>query len=124
MKGVLMFKHKPIIDSKGRPVEPVIALVYEKTQEKDVIAYSINALGQKPFKLKYELLGGYPDFSTSKYSVVFNVTYMREDIEHKIMLGYIVHNDIGIEIIGDSTEELYSQVENDIRKFLKSVNNE
>jgi len=122
-RGVLMFKHIPIIDSLERPIEPVIAILYESIIDSiDVIEYSISLLGQKPYKLKYELLGGYPDYSSDKYSVIFKGEYLREDVKHLVLLGYILSENIGIEIIGDATEEIFPKVESDINYFLKSVN--
>ena len=121
-KGVLMFKHIPIKDSIGRRVEPVIALVYEKVIDSlDVIEYSVGIIGTKPFKVKYELLGGFPDFSLDRFSVVYKGEYLRENIKHLVMLGYILNENIGIEIIGDSTEEIFPKVEYDIKNFIKSV---
>jgi hypothetical protein len=56
-KGGLVFKHNPIIDSKNRPVEPLIAILYEKVTENiDVIQYSAGILGGKPFKIEKKLL--------------------------------------------------------------------
>jgi hypothetical protein len=122
MRGALVFKHKPIIDSKGRQIEPIIALVYESVNEKiDVIEYSINVLANKPYKINRNLLGGFPDFSSDKHSVVFKGDYIREGVKHEVYLGYILFNKIGIEIIGDGTEDIFSKVEIDIKKFVKSV---
>jgi hypothetical protein len=122
-RGVLMFKHNSIIDSFGRPVEPVIAILYENIKDSiDVIEYSIGLLGQKPFKIKHELLGGYPELSSDKYSIVFRGEYLRENVKHLVMIGYILSGNIGIEIIGDATEEIYPKVESDLKDFLKSVN--
>ncbi len=120
-KGALIFKHKPIMDSKKRPVEPMIAVIYEKIAENiDVIQYSAGILGDKPFKIKSNLLGGYPDYSSDKHSVVFSGEYVRENVKHKIFLGYILCNNVGIEIICDATDEVYSKVESDFKRTLKS----
>ncbi len=121
-KGVEMYKHTPIKDSKNRPIEPVIAIIYEEVLDSiDVTEYSVGILGEKTFKLKYDLLGGYPIYSSSTQSVVFKAEYNREGVQHKINLGYILDNHVGIEIVGDATEETYPKVESDIKKFLKSV---
>jgi hypothetical protein len=121
-KGRLVFKHKPIKDSKNRPVEPLIAILYEKvTEDIDVIQYSAGILGEKPFKIDKKLLGGFPDFSSDKHSVVFRGNYIRENVGHKILLGYILCNKIGLEIICDATDETFSKVESDFNKIIKSL---
>ena len=66
-------------------------------------------------------LGGFPDFSSDKHSVVFKGNYVRENTEHKILLGYILYNKIGIEIICDATDETFSKVESDFNKIIKSL---
>ena len=121
-KGVTMFKHAPIKDSLGRPVEPVIALVYENIPDTiDVIEYSVGVLGSKPYSIRRDLLGGYPEYSSDKHSVVFKGDYSRSGVKHKVMLGYIFFKHIGIELIGDATDGVYDKVESDIQKFIKSV---
>ena len=122
LKGAMIFKHKPINDSQNRPVEPIIVLVYEKVDEKiDVIEYSVSVLAEKPYKINRELLGGYPNSSSDKHSVVFKGNYEREGVKHRAILGYLLYNSIGIEIIGDATDEVFPKIESDIMIFLRSV---
>ena len=122
MQGVVKFKHKPILDLLKIPVEPVIALLYqERPDSVDLIWYSANALGNKPYRLDYTLLGGYPDYSSEKSSIFFKGQYFRSGTKHNILIGYILHNDLLIEVICDSTELVYKEVESDFFKFIKSV---
>lgn len=122
MRGAIVFKHRPIADSKGRLIEPMIALVYENVNEKmDVIEYSINLLSNNPYEINRDLLGGFPDYSSDKHSVVFKGDYLRDGVKHKVYLGYILYNKIGIEIIGDGTDEIFQSIDADIKKFIKSV---
>jgi hypothetical protein len=121
-KGTLMYKHEPIKDSLNRTVEPIIAIVYELVNEKmDAIEYSVGIIGQKPFILNRKLLGGYPDYSDDPHSVVFETNYTRQGIKHNATIGYILCNNIGLEIIGDCTSDIYPKVEDEIKKFIKSV---
>ena len=120
-KGLLMFKRKPILDSMNRQVEPVMAILYEQNPEaKDAIEYSVGLIGTKNFKLKWQLLGGFPEYSLDKHSVVFEGTYYRDSIEHSVLIAYILCNNVGVEIICDSTTEIYPQVEKEMSEFIKA----
>lgn len=122
LKGSIKFKHKPIVDSLGRPIEPVIALLYENSPDTiDLIVYSINTLANKPFKLNYKFLGGYPEYSSEKISVVYEGKYINSGEKHRLNIGYILHNDIVIEIICDATDGVYNEVEKEFKEFIKSV---
>jgi hypothetical protein len=122
-KGARMFKHRMMVDSKGRFIEPIIGLVFEKVLDSiDVIEYSVGVLGHKPYTIERELLGGYPDHSSDKHSVVFRGDYSNRGVHHKVLLGYIFHNNIGIEIIADATKDVFRRVESEMKAFIKSVN--
>jgi hypothetical protein len=121
-KGVRMFKREQIIGTMGLPVEPVLALVFEKVTEPiDTIEYSVNVLSNKTYKLKWDLLGGYPDYSSDKHSVVYKFEYTVSGVLHKGYLCYILHKNVGVEIIADSTEDIFKNVESDMLAFFKSV---
>jgi len=122
-KGVLMFKREPILDSKKRPIEPIMAIIYERVPASiDVIEYSVSMLLTKPYQINRELLGGYPDHSSDMHAVVFKGEYVRDSVKHTVFLGYIVYEQIGIEIIADATEEVFGKTKSDMAAFLKSVN--
>jgi hypothetical protein len=123
-KGVLAFKHSPILDSLGRPIEPIIAIVFEEIPDSidiDVIEYSVPRIGTKPWGFKNDLLGGYPEYSSDINSVFFKGEYTREGVDHVVRLGYIIDDLFGLEIIADATEEVFPYVESDIASFMKSV---
>ena len=67
------------------------------------------------------LLGGFPDYSSDVNSIVYRATYLRAEVEHKTILGYILGKNIAIEIITDATTEVYPMVEEDFITFIKSV---
>lgn len=122
VKGVLMFKHKPIdVKCSDCKVEPIIAVLYESIADSiDAIEYSVNYLGTKPYQLDYTLLGGYPEHSGDKQSVVFDAKYVRDEVEHTVILTYITNKSFGIEIICDSTTEAFPIVEEQMRTFVKN----
>ncbi|WP_339712661.1 hypothetical protein [Cyclobacterium amurskyense] len=121
-KGVLMFKHKPIeLSCADCKVEPIIAVLYESISDSiDAVEYSVNYIGTKPYQLVHKLIGGFPDYSGDQHSVVFDVTYVREEVEHSVLLAYIVCNDIGIEIICDTITEAFPKVEQQMRDFIRN----
>jgi len=121
-KGSIVFKRKAIIDSLGRPVEPMMAIVIENLHDSlDVVEYSVNYFGHAPYHLKYTLLGGYPEYSADKHSIIFNCEYIREGTIHTILLGFIVYKGIGLQIICDCTDSVYPKAQKDMRNFIKSV---
>tara|TARA_B100000809_G_C14872649_1_gene436127 strand:+ start:70 stop:603 length:534 start_codon:yes stop_codon:yes gene_type:complete len=122
MNGEVQFIHTPILDPLQRPVEPIIALLYQERPDSiDLIMYSANAIGSKPYRLNYTPFPGYPDYSIEKSSIFFKGNYYRSGIKHTIIIGYIIHNDLLIELICDSTDLVYKEVESDFLKFIKSV---
>lgn len=121
-KGVLIYQHVPITDSKGRTIEPVIAFIYERQNSiVDPVKYAEAALAKKQFNPKYTRQGGYPQYSSDKHSAVYAGEYTRDGIKHKVVLGYICCNSIGIEIVCDATDEVFKNVEADMTAFLRSV---
>lgn len=120
-KGVIMFKHTAIKDSKGRSIEPGIIVNYERVKQKlDPKQYSVKALYDKKFKPNREYLGGYPLFSSDRHAAVYKGNYTRDDIKHSVVLGYLLFDSIGIEIIGDATEEVFPTVKAEMLQFIKT----
>lgn len=124
MKGVLMFQHTPMHDSLCNcPVKPMIAVLYEHHSDSvDAVEYSVGNLGTKPYKLNWKLLGGFPEHCGDQHSVVFDATYIRESIEHNVVLAYIKCNNFGVEIICDGTTGVFENVEFDMRSFIRNFN--
>ena len=121
-KGVVMYKRTPIYDSLGRPVEPVIALLYEQVPDSmDAIVFSVNKLGEKPFTVHQDTLLAHPDFTSHNNSFGWKAHYTRSGVEHTIYLAYFRENQLGIEIITDSTTGVFEVVEPDMLAFIKSV---
>jgi hypothetical protein len=123
-KGSRMFKHEPIIGTKALPVEPVLALIFEQvTQTADTILYSLNGLikHQQSFQLKWNILGGYPDYSSDRHPILYKAEYTRSRFLHKFYLCYILYKNIGVEIIAHSTGDVFDQVDADMQAFIKSV---
>ena len=122
-KGLISYLRKPVYDSLGRSIRPMMAIVFENLKDSiDAVAYSANYwFGNNPYHVKYNLLGGYPDYSSDRFAVMFDGVYYRSGVKHKVMMGFIVRYKIGIQIICDSVDDVFLQVESDMKKFIKSV---
>jgi len=120
-RATIMFKHIPILDSLNRPVQPAIGIHYEEVTEKmDCIEYALNFIGLYPFHKPMPVLG-YPKYSSNKNSLVYLGEYTRYEVNHKVIIAYILDKHVGIEIIMDATSELYPKVESDMLLFLKNI---
>lgn len=120
-KYVLMFKSNPIQDSSGYKIQPVISFIVETVQDStNIISYSIQKRMQINFKvlkvLKVE--DGYFDFPNS---IGYEGEYSNEEIKHKVFIVHMIYNNIGVQIICDSTESVINVVEMEMKKFIKSV---
>jgi hypothetical protein len=117
---LLMFKHTPIKDPAGRDIEPVIAAICEPvTDSSDVIMYSIRKRTQVPFDVKKLLTPQGGDF-THKNSVGYDGEYNR-GVVHKVIMGHLRHQGVGVQVICDSTDGVYDKVEADMRSFMRSI---
>jgi len=56
------------------------------------------------------------------HSVVFKGEYVRDSVKHTVFVGYIVYEQVGVEIITDATEEIFSKTKSEMAVFIKSVN--
>ncbi len=120
-KYLLMFQRKPIEDAQGRRVHPVIAIICEPIKEPvDVIKYSIAARVQVPFNVKKVLSHQGGDFSYTNV-IGYEGEYEKE-VLHKVLIGHMRHQQVGVQIICDSSDGVYDQVEADMRSFMRSVN--
>jgi len=119
-KYLLMFQRKPIEDAQGRRVHPVIAVICERIKEPlDVINYSIAARVQVPFDVKKVLSHQGGDFTYSNV-IGYEGEYEKE-VLHKVLIGHMLHEQVGVQIICDSSDGVYDQVEAEMRSFMRSV---
>lgn len=123
-KGVRVFKHEKIMGKKGVPSEPVISLVFEEVPKSmNAAAYAMKGIDdiEKSLKITWELLGGYPDYSSDQHSIVYKAKYTKSGIPHRVYLCYILYNNTGVVILADSADDVFKQVDADMSAFIKSV---
>jgi len=119
---VLMFKHSPILDSLGRQIQPVMAIISEPVHDSlDVIEYSLLKRSQIRFEVEVERVLTHEDGHFSYPNAIgFDGKY-GEEVIHKIIVGYLRHKQAGVQIICDSTPGVFRGVEPGMRAFLHSV---
>jgi hypothetical protein len=123
-KGVRVFKHAKITGDKGVSTEPVISLIFEQVPNSmNAAVYAMKGLEdiEKSLKITWSLLGGYPDYSSDQHSMVYKARYTKSNSHHKVYICYILYNSTGLVIIADSAEDVFDQVDADMRAFIKSV---
>jgi hypothetical protein len=119
-KYLLMFQRKPIEDAQGRRVHPVIAVICEPIKEPlDVIRYSIAARVQVPFNVKKVLSHQGGDFSYTNV-IGYEGEYEKE-VLHKVLIGHMRHEQVGVQIICYSSDGVYDRVEADMRSLMRSI---
>src|SRR5512147_868216 len=83
-KHVLMFKSTPLLDSLGREIQPVLAIIAESVNDSmDVIAYSFWKRRQVPFEVTKVLTHEQGHFSFANV-IGYEGSYKREDVVHKV----------------------------------------
>ena len=119
----LQFKHSPILDSLGREIQPVMAIIIEKVDDSlDVITYSIEKRTQIPYPFHVEEVLTYENSHFAFQNTVgYKGSYKREDVTHKVFIVHMRHAAVGVEIICDSTDGVYALVEQDMLRFIKAV---
>lgn len=120
-KRILMFKHSPIKDSKGRMVSPVIAMNIDSLPDStDLVMYSVN----KRFAVQYtvtKVLVPSPEQFSYENAFGYLGTYTSYKVKHSIIVAHMIYKNLGVEIICDATTELMPKVRKDCNAFVKSI---
>ena len=118
---LLQFVHFPIADSAGNEIRPVIAVLAEKVPDSvDVVAYSIAKRLDVPFSVVKVLT--FEDSCFAFRNVVgYEGTYESHGVLHRLFIVHMRHAKVGLQLICDSTDGVYTKVEQDMRRFIKSV---
>lgn len=119
--GMISYKHVPIRDSVGRTIEPMIAIIYEKlpSDSIDLILFS----AQKRMNTRFEVdqVFSRENFNLKCKNTVGYYGHYEKGVVHKVIVAHMVFKDVGLQIICDSTEEVYDQVNEDMERFVSSV---
>jgi hypothetical protein len=118
---VLTFKHLPMLDSLGREIQPIMSVIIERVQDSsDVILFSIYKRQQVPFHVRKVLT--YEDGHFEYRNVVgYEGDYNREEVLHRVFVVHMRGASIGLQSICDATDGVYTQVESDMRRFIKNI---
>ena len=97
-----------------------MGILYEHNSDNiDFQEYSFNQLGSKEIGLNYIMLGGYPEYSRDKNSIVYSGTYTSNSVEHTALIGYIKCDNFAVEIICDASSSIFPELEGEMRSFIK-----
>lgn len=120
-KRFLMFKHTPIKDKKGRMVMPVIAMIIDSIPDSsNLVMYSVYKRSVVPYQVTKVLT---PSAALYSYDNALGYlgTYTSNKVKHSIVVAHMIYNNLGVEIICDSTTEIMKNVDKDFRAFIKSI---
>jgi len=116
-----MFKSRSIRDSQGREVQPVIAVIVESVKDSsDVIVYSIQKRASTAFTVN-KVLSFEDGYFTHRNSIGYEGEYKKQDIIHKLLIAHMREKSVGLQVICDSTDDVYNQVEQDMRNFILAI---
>lgn len=120
-RGLIMFNRSPIKNPQGVLVAPVIAVVYEAiSNDMDLVRYSVQVRTRVPFEVDKMFLpkdGGF----TYANSLGYEGHLDQEGVKHTLLIAHMVYKNVGVQIVGDSTTDIFPQVESDMRQFMKSI---
>jgi tetratricopeptide (TPR) repeat protein len=122
--GRIVYKHLPIKDPQGHEIEPLMAVIFEEMSAfLDAGTYSESERAQKSMdwqeKRKFTSQDGSLSYPNAEG---YDGEYTVQGVIHKIIVAYMVHKELGVQIICDSTDGVYDKVESDFRAFIKSIN--
>lgn len=103
---VYTYKRDFIADSAGRRIDPQISFLIEPVgPDADVVMYSM----QKRSAVPFQVVGMFShEDGTIKFKngIGYRGTYTDRGLEHRIYVVHGIHNEMGITLIMDTTEEI------------------
>jgi hypothetical protein len=126
-KAMYRYKREAIIDSKGNKIMPNIAFIFEKLEDNmDAVNYSIQVrmkLGPIFKNIKNMFVPG-DDSKLLSYNnaLGYFVEYSYPaDVTHTVVVVHAVNERIGIQVIMDSTNDVYPIIKDEFESTLKSL---
>jgi len=119
---VCIFKRAALKDTAGNDVIPNIAVISEPVDASiDVVSYSIRLRNKTGFKVTHSLTSS--DLKCPyKNLIAYQGTYTdRKGLQHTIYVIYMIKNNVGIQIILDTTTDLFPICDKEFKKFMKSI---
>src|SRR6478609_198240 len=119
---VCVFKRAALTDTSGNEIIPNIAVISEEVDASmDVVSYSIRLRNKTGFNVTHALTSA--DLKCPcKNLIAYQGTYSdRKGFSHTIYVIYIIKNNVGIQIVLDTTTDLFPKCDKEFRKFMKSI---
>jgi hypothetical protein len=120
-RGMISYKHIPIKDQLGRDIEPVIALIYEKLPSDSIDPILFSANKRITTRFDVDKVFGYEDFKLKYRNTIGYYGHYDKVVIHNVIVAHMVYKNMGIQIICDSTKDVYDQVKEDMELFVGSV---
>ena len=118
--SIFTFKRTPIKEG-SKNIIPNISFMIEDTDSKDVITYSTLKRINIPFEVVKVLSVEKGDLSIEN-SIGYIGKYIYENGEnHTIFIIHSIYNKKGIQIIFDTTEDTYKEIETEFKEILKNI---
>lgn len=115
---VYTYKREPIMDSAGRWIDPHISFLIEPVgPDADVVMYSFQKRSAVPFDV-VSMFSHEDGTILFKNGIGYRGKYMDRGLEHRIYVVHGIHNEMGITLIMDTTEEIADIV---APEFLQSL---
>lgn len=117
-----IYKRKPIVDAEGSKVIPSFSFIVEPVVPgSNVITFSAQKRMQVPFEVTKVI-----SHESGELSLKNAVGYMgkykdRNGAEHKVYVVHAIYGDKGIQILGDITKSIESQIDGEMLAMLKSI---
>lgn len=121
-RGMISYKHTPIKDNLGRDIEPVVAIVYEElpSDSIDPILFSANKRATAGFDV--DGVFSPEDFELSHENTIgYYGHYEKGGVIHNVIIAHMVYKNVGVQVICDSTKDVYDHVKEDMESFVGSV---
>jgi hypothetical protein len=119
--GVVVYKRVPINDDDGVPIRPVLAIIFERLPDTtDAVSFSISKRISSSPRWKVRNATA-PDSTEYPSAVFYEGEYDLQGVKHVIVVAHATHALVGVQVIADATDGVYSKVENEMKRFVHSI---
>jgi hypothetical protein len=118
---IYFYKRNPIIDKNGNSIIPNISIIVEDVnKDLDVVTYSAFKRGQVNFEV-IEMFIHEDEKIDFENAVGYKGKYNDQFGEHTVYIVHAINNQKGVQIIFDVLTDLFSELDPEFKKTLKSI---
>ena len=120
--NTFIYKRKPIVDAEGTKVIPSLSFIVESVVPgSNVITFSAQKRMQVPFEVTKVISHESGELSLKNAVGYFGEYKDRNGAKHKVYVVHAIYGDKGIQILGDITKSIESQIDGEMLAMLKSI---